>query len=486
MRHACALPAVQHCVASSSPPPQPCSRVAAHTRARAFGLGTCSVPRRFVSAIGHRPVVSMGKREREGEEDRAAAPSSGHDKPRKEKNAKAKPKSAADAGQAPAAAPALAAAAAAEQAAELQPAAGSHDADAAAWPAQALQPRQEDGAAAAGGGGSGRRKGGKPAPVLPWMRVPIAIEASEGVLLEEVQGLDPRLKAALEGARRRGRASAGGRGAPPAHGPRRRAMAYRGAHWPARLVLASCPPPPPVPCRHRHRGAVPGADRGVAPDGGRRLCCARRLHLRTHRQRQDARLRAAGAAGAGGARGAAPTRPGRAAHPRLGLAGAEGGRGMAWGAACRQLPRVICVPCSALHPSLAHPPACRSPAPPRCSPCCRTCAPPWASPPALRQARPAWQQRRSCSRAAALVRCQHPMPRCACAAAAGCCQAGRLAGLQQRMLSRASHTHVFSLPLRRASHAPTSRHCGGHARPPHIAPGGHARLHSGPPAVPGG
>jgi hypothetical protein len=40
---------------------------------------------------------------------------------------------------------------------------------------------------------------GKPAPVLPWMRVPIAIEASEGVLLEEVQGLDARLRAALEG-----------------------------------------------------------------------------------------------------------------------------------------------------------------------------------------------------------------------------------------------------------------------------------------------
>ncbi|GAB4815233.1 hypothetical protein N2152v2_002279 [Parachlorella kessleri] len=40
---------------------------------------------------------------------------------------------------------------------------------------------------------------GKPAPVLPWMRVPIAIEASEGILLEEVHGLDPRLKAGLEG-----------------------------------------------------------------------------------------------------------------------------------------------------------------------------------------------------------------------------------------------------------------------------------------------
>ena len=44
------------------------------------------------------------------------------------------------------------------------------------------------------------RSAGKPAPVLPWMRVPIAIEASEGILLEEVHGLDPRLKAGLEGA----------------------------------------------------------------------------------------------------------------------------------------------------------------------------------------------------------------------------------------------------------------------------------------------
>ena len=44
-------------------------------------------------------------------------------------------------------------------------------------------------------------KATKPAPVLPWMRVPIAIEASEGILLEEVHGLDPRLKVTLEGGR---------------------------------------------------------------------------------------------------------------------------------------------------------------------------------------------------------------------------------------------------------------------------------------------
>lgn len=78
------------------------------------------------------------------------------------------------------------------QAAEAQPAAGSHDADAAA---AEQQQRQQPAAKA---------KGGKPAPVLPWMRVPIAIEASEGVLLEEVKGLDPRLKSALEGGCRGG------------------------------------------------------------------------------------------------------------------------------------------------------------------------------------------------------------------------------------------------------------------------------------------
>lgn len=44
------------------------------------------------------------------------------------------------------------------------------------------------------------KPGGKPAPVLPWMRVPVAIEASEGILLEEVRGLEPRLRGALEGA----------------------------------------------------------------------------------------------------------------------------------------------------------------------------------------------------------------------------------------------------------------------------------------------
>lgn len=46
-----------------------------------------------------------------------------------------------------------------------------------------------------------RPKPGKPAPVLPWMKVPITIAAADGVLLEDVRGMDPRLRAALGGAR---------------------------------------------------------------------------------------------------------------------------------------------------------------------------------------------------------------------------------------------------------------------------------------------
>lgn len=46
-----------------------------------------------------------------------------------------------------------------------------------------------------------KKRAGKAAPVLPWMRVPVAIEASEGTPLDEVQGLDPRLRTALEGGR---------------------------------------------------------------------------------------------------------------------------------------------------------------------------------------------------------------------------------------------------------------------------------------------
>ncbi|KAL4422577.1 hypothetical protein ABPG75_008774 [Micractinium tetrahymenae] len=93
---------------------------------------------------------------------------------------------------------AAAEAAAAEPSEEPQPASGTHDADAAAAEAQQDADGPAGGAAAAAAG-ERRKPGGKPAPVLPWMRVPIAIEASEGTLLEEVQGLDPRLRQALEG-----------------------------------------------------------------------------------------------------------------------------------------------------------------------------------------------------------------------------------------------------------------------------------------------
>lgn len=41
------------------------------------------------------------------------------------------------------------------------------------------------------------KKRGKSAPVLPWMRVPVTIDPADGVPLEEVHGLDPRLAAAL-------------------------------------------------------------------------------------------------------------------------------------------------------------------------------------------------------------------------------------------------------------------------------------------------
>jgi ATP-dependent RNA helicase DDX51/DBP6 len=67
---------------------------------------------------------------------------------------------------------------------------------------------------------------GKPAPpaggtgpVLPWMKVPITIEAGTGVALEDVGGLDPRLRKALE------------QGAPWWLGSTR--MAHRAFAWPA-------------------------------------------------------------------------------------------------------------------------------------------------------------------------------------------------------------------------------------------------------------
>lgn len=124
-----------------------------------------------------------------------------------------------------------------------QPAAGSHDADAAA-----AEQQQQEQQTAGGGDGAERRKreGGKPAPVLPWMRVPIAIEASEGVLLEEVQGLDPRLKSALEGA-----AAPGGCCVPPRKSSCRCMAAA--AHAVGQRAAAH-PTAPAACCRHPSAG----------------------------------------------------------------------------------------------------------------------------------------------------------------------------------------------------------------------------------------
>jgi ATP-dependent RNA helicase DDX51/DBP6 len=80
----------------------------------------------------------------------------------------------------------------------LDAAAGSHDADA----PNSQQEGGKAGAAAASaqaavaGAVAG---GGKPAPVLPWMRVPVAIDAADGTPLDQVRGMDPRLRAALQG-----------------------------------------------------------------------------------------------------------------------------------------------------------------------------------------------------------------------------------------------------------------------------------------------
>lgn len=48
---------------------------------------------------------------------------------------------------------------------------------------------------------------GKNQPVLPWMRLPVKIEAGQGVPLEDVRGLDERLQTALKACKR------------PAHSP---------------------------------------------------------------------------------------------------------------------------------------------------------------------------------------------------------------------------------------------------------------------------
>ncbi len=54
-------------------------------------------------------------------------------------------------------------------------------------------------AAEKGIGGTGKLLAdGKNQPVLPWMRLPIKIEAGQGVPLEDVRGLDSRLQDALK------------------------------------------------------------------------------------------------------------------------------------------------------------------------------------------------------------------------------------------------------------------------------------------------
>ncbi|KAI3430318.1 hypothetical protein D9Q98_004914 [Chlorella vulgaris] len=90
----------------------------------------------------------------------------------------------------------------------VKAAAGSHDSDAPAaqLDSPAAATATEEGSREGNGmmpdeaaRAASKKRAGKAAPVLPWMRVPVAIEASEGTPLDEVQGLDPRLRTALEG-----------------------------------------------------------------------------------------------------------------------------------------------------------------------------------------------------------------------------------------------------------------------------------------------
>jgi ATP-dependent RNA helicase DDX51/DBP6 len=86
------------------------------------------------------------------------------------------------------------------------PAAASPSAAAAAAAAAAATDPADPAAAAAprpgtpgdpGHGAADPKPAGRSAPVLPWMRVPVAIDPSDGVPLEAVGGLDPRLARAL-------------------------------------------------------------------------------------------------------------------------------------------------------------------------------------------------------------------------------------------------------------------------------------------------
>lgn len=76
----------------------------------------------------------------------------------------------------------------------LAPASAPPPAAAAAAPGAAQAPLEPE---SGSGNNTNSKPSGKTAPVLPWMRVPVAIEASEGIPLEEVAGMAPALQAAL-------------------------------------------------------------------------------------------------------------------------------------------------------------------------------------------------------------------------------------------------------------------------------------------------
>ncbi len=57
---------------------------------------------------------------------------------------------------------------------------------------------------------------GKAAPVLPWMRVPITIDPGSGTPVEQIYGLDERLRAALLAGKETGRRGRDGIGDPRA------------------------------------------------------------------------------------------------------------------------------------------------------------------------------------------------------------------------------------------------------------------------------
>ena len=63
--------------------------------------------------------------------------------------------------------------------------------------AAAEEPDDDERGRQAGQADDVKAKPAKAAPVLPWMRLPISIEAGQGTPMEDVRGLDPRLRACL-------------------------------------------------------------------------------------------------------------------------------------------------------------------------------------------------------------------------------------------------------------------------------------------------